>query len=205
VNYPSPQARSGLLPTACLSHAFNRKDWLPPRSDCLWRIEAGVIRTVTWDGDGVVATLGLWGAGEVVGQPLSRIQPYRMECLTVVRVSEQRLLYGLPCESQDCELQDCELQDWLSYAQRHEELLNILHCRQIPLRLLQLLEWLSQRFGRTVKQGQLIDLCLTHQELAETIGTTRVTVTRLLRQLEQEGRICKLGRSLILPIELASA
>ncbi len=130
-----------------------------------------------------------------MGQPLSRIQPYQMECLTAVRVSERRLHYGLPYE----------LQDWLSYAQRHEELLSILHCRQAPQRLLQLLEWLSQRFGRTVKQGQLIDLRLTHQELVETIGTTRVTVTRLLRQLEQEGRICKLGHSLILPIELASA
>jgi CRP-like cAMP-binding protein len=36
----------------------------------------------------------------------------------------------------------------------------------------------------------LIQLRLTHQELAETIGTTRVTVTRLMQSLEQQGSLC---------------
>ena len=195
MNSPSIALIASPSPTVCLHHGFNRKDWLPLRSDCLWQIETGIVRTLTWDQEGFVATLGVWGAGEVVGQSLSRVQPYQMECLTAVKAKELPLHSGLD-----------GLPDLiLAYAQRHEELLSILHCRQAPLRLLQLLEWLSQRFGRTVKQGQLIDLRLTHQELAETIGTTRVTVTRLLGQFEQEGRIRRLGHHFVLPIELASA
>lgn len=49
--------------------------------------------------------------------------------------------------------------------------------------------WLAQKFGREVEQGQLIDLRLTHTDIAEVIGGTRVTVTRLLSQFEQDGII----------------
>lgn len=51
------------------------------------------------------------------------------------------------------------------------------------------MRWLAQRFGHEVAQGQIIDLRLTHQEIAQYIGTTRVTVTRLLNRLQQEGKI----------------
>ena len=53
-------------------------------------------------------------------------------------------------------------------------------------RLTKLLVWLAQKFGTQVLQGVLINLRLTHQELADMIGSTRVTVTRLLNQLDKE-------------------
>lgn len=77
----------------------------------------------------------------------------------------------------------------LSHIQQTEELLRIIHCRQVECRLLQFLKWLARRFGREVAQGQLIDLPLTHHEIAQDIGTTRVTVTRLLKRLKQEKKI----------------
>nr|WP_275265888.1 helix-turn-helix domain-containing protein [Gloeothece citriformis] len=36
---------------------------------------------------------------------------------------------------------------------------------------------------------QLIDLGLTHQEISEILGATRVTITRVINQLEQQGLI----------------
>jgi biotin operon repressor len=36
---------------------------------------------------------------------------------------------------------------------------------------------------------------LTHQQLAETLGTSRVTVTRALNQLEEEGKLVKFNKS----------
>lgn len=53
-------------------------------------------------------------------------------------------------------------------------------------RLTKLLIWLAQKFGSKVSQGILIELRLTHHELADMIGSTRVTVTRLLNQLDKE-------------------
>ena len=54
-------------------------------------------------------------------------------------------------------------------------------------RLTQLLHWLAQRFGQPVPQGQLFDPLFTHQQLAEILGISRVTVTRALNRLEQDG------------------
>ena len=42
-------------------------------------------------------------------------------------------------------------------------------------------------FGVEVKSGYLIDIVLTHQEIANLMGSSRVTVTKLLNQFIDEG------------------
>ncbi|MGL5194687.1 MAG: helix-turn-helix domain-containing protein, partial [Chroococcales cyanobacterium] len=59
-----------------------------------------------------------------------------------------------------------------------------------------LLEWLSAEFGHPIdnNQGRLLNLRMTHQDFADTIGSSRVTITRLLSHFEREGiieRFCK--------------
>ncbi len=166
---------------------FNRRDLIPLRPDILWKIERGVVRTATWSEEGQQVALGYWGPLDVVGQPLSRVQPYRLECLTSVEVSL------LPPDRWHQALDAILLQ-----IQQSEELLNIFHQKQVHHRLLQLLIWLAQKFGRQIEQGQLIELRLTHKEIAEFLGTTRVTVTRSLSQFEQQGIIHRSNRHLIL-------
>ncbi|NJR53028.1 MAG: Crp/Fnr family transcriptional regulator, partial [Leptolyngbyaceae cyanobacterium CSU_1_3] len=69
-------------------------------------------------------------------------------------------------------------------------------------RFWQLLDWLADKFGHESDQGQLIQLRLTHQDIADTLGTTRVTVTLLLSQFEQQGRIRWINQHLLLPRNL---
>ncbi len=167
-------------------HSFQRKDLLPLSSDQLWKIESGVVRTVTWDEEGTQATLGFWGEGDVVGRPLSQMDPYQIRCLTAVKVSE------LPLVSR-------YLQTALLFnAWKSEELLGILHHQSVGQRLWHFLEWLSLRFGRSLPQGRITEPRLTHQDIAETIGTSRVTVTRMLNKLEQEGKIRRAGQTFLL-------
>jgi len=75
--------------------------------------------------------------------------------------------------------------------------MEILHCRSVESSLLQLFGWLAKRFGQEVERGQLIDLRLTHQDIAELIGSTRVTITRLLNDLEKQGIIKRVQRQFI--------
>jgi CRP-like cAMP-binding protein len=183
-----------LLPPHTLPHLrvvsstpiFACKEKLPLTPDRLWKIEAGVVRSLTWDEEGRVMTLGFWGKGDVVGQSLSRMKPYEVECLTQVEVSEL-----LP---QSSYLQPA----LLHHAWRSEELLKIIHQQSVENRLFHLLLWLADQFGQSVVRGVLLDLRLTHQDLADTIGSTRVSVTRLLKQLEQEGKIERSKRHFIL-------
>jgi CRP-like cAMP-binding protein len=176
-----------VFPSNLQARTFSRRDLIPMQQDVLWRIERGVVRTLTWSEAGIPATLAYWGSGDVIGQPLSRVQPYQIECLTSVEV---RLL---PAHFWTQVLDAIFL-----HVQQTEELLNIVHFEPMRHRLLQLLMWLAQKFGREVEQGQLIDLRLTHTDIAEVIGGTRVTVTRLLSQFEQEGIINRPRRHFIL-------
>ncbi len=165
---------------------FPRRSLLPLGRDYLWQIETGVVRTLTWFEDGTTVTLGLWGAGDVVGRVLSKEDPYQIECLTPVEATV------LP------------LDRWhqvnealILHIQQFQEFVKILHRRSVDAALLELLTWLAKKFGHEVEQGQLIELGLTHQELAEILGTTRVTVTRLLNEFEKQGIIERLPRKFI--------
>ncbi|MEQ8996897.1 MAG: Crp/Fnr family transcriptional regulator [Coleofasciculus sp. B1-GNL1-01] len=166
--------------------AFNRKDLLPLGSDYLWEIEQGIVRSLTWNEEGQLVTLGFWGPGDVVGRRLSRIKPYQVVCLSRVQASQ------IPLESQSLP------EALLIHACKSEELLSILHQHSAYARLVHLLEWLSCQFGQTVPQGKLLNFHLTHQDISETIGITRVTATRLINRLEREGRIVRSHRNLIL-------
>ncbi|MEB3337590.1 MAG: Crp/Fnr family transcriptional regulator [Leptolyngbyaceae bacterium] len=156
---------------------FKRRENLPLPKNTLWRIESGAVRTYTLNEDGTLIVLGFWGVGGTVGQPLVGIHPYAVECLTDVEV--RRL------QSDECWNLNQVL--W-SHLQQNQEFLRI-RSGQIHQRLQQLLTCLADQFGYKSEQGHRIQLRLTHQDIADALGTTRVTVTRLLSQFEQEGRI----------------
>lgn len=166
---------------------FTRKEIIPPNQNVLWRIDRGVVRTLTWSEDGTFITLGYWGAGDLIGYPLSKINPYQIECLTSVEA------IAIPQH-----LWSQYTNDLLAHIQYSEELLSIVHRKLVAVRLWQFLVWLSEKFGRDLEQGRLIELYITHQEIAEVLNTTRVTVTRLLQHFEAEGALIRHKRRIIL-------
>ncbi|MEB3828644.1 Crp/Fnr family transcriptional regulator [Phormidium sp. CCY1219] len=163
---------------------FSRKDLIPLWKDVLWKIERGIVRSMTWSEEGSAIATGYWGPGDVVGQPVSCIKGYQLECLSDVEVSM------------------ISAQQWpqsldaiRTHAQQTEQLLSIIHSKQVDRRLLQFLFWLGGKFGRPVEGGQLVEVPLTHQEIGEAIAISRVTVTRLLQRFEREGVLHRPRRS----------
>lgn len=163
-------------------HLFTRRSFLPEQKNALWKIERGFVRTFTYLEDGTTVALGLWGPGDVVGLALSRIKPYQMECLTKVSATILSL-------DDYPELTET----LLIHIQQAEELMVIRSYKKVDTMLIKLLAWLSKRFGSEVEKGRLIDMRLTHEDLAEMLGSTRVTMTRILGQFEQEGLINRLS------------
>ncbi len=60
-------------------------------------------------------------------------------------------------------------------------------------RLAHLLLELTEQYGKTIDEGVLLDIKLSHQELASIIGVTRETVTTLLGEMQLEG-LLKISR-----------
>ena len=140
-----------------------RRTTLPAESEFFWKIEAGIVRTLTWTEAGEMIVLGIWGKGDIVGSSLSTIEPYEIECLT------ETIVQPIPVS----QLVDMT-EELLQHLRHNEEFIKIVHNRNIELAIVRLLNWLASRFGQAVEGGYLIDLLLTHQEISEIVGTSRV-------------------------------
>lgn len=68
-----------------------------------------------------------------------------------------------------------------------EYLLSLLGLRRVEERVRGFLELLAQDYGQPCDQGLRLNLRLTHQEMASALSTTRVTVTRVIGLLRDEG------------------
>ena len=68
---------------------------------------------------------------------------------------------------------------------------------KVPERLVRLLEKLATEHGRETEDGTLIDLTLTHADIASLIGSTRETVSLQLKKLENDGRIRITNRRIV--------
>lgn len=66
-------------------------------------------------------------------------------------------------------------------------------------RLLGYLYLMVDEFGEVSAQGRALPFTLTHAQIASSIGTTRVTVTKLIKELRQDGLI-NISRSHLISI-----
>lgn len=176
-----PSLTTSLRGFAQLEKKYPVRTMIPCDTTRLFRITSGVVRTLAYLDDGTPVVFGLWGPDSVVGGMLSHVKPYYIESFTAV----EGTLF-VPDEA--FSLADLTK----TYLQQIEELMIIRSNKTIDVRLIRLLSWLYRHFGEDQIQGNLIDLRLTHQDLAEFLGTTRVTVTRTLGQIEDQGLIQRL-------------
>lgn len=83
------------------------------------------------------------------------------------------------------------------YHKRFEELLNLVNAiafQKVDSRLIDLLQQKIERLGSK-------ELSVTHQQLADELNTAREVVSRLLKQLEKDGKV-ELSRNKIRIISL---
>jgi len=157
----------------------------------------GVVQLYTIQQDGSETLLGLAGPSMPIGLPLTVVNPYWATALTDVDVlplamaeieSSPLLMAGI-CRHMMLRLQQSEA--WLAIAGK----------RLVADRLRQLLLLIAQDFGQVETCGVRIPVRLTHHQLATAIGTTRVTVTRLLKDFKEEGWLHTQQRYLIIQLK----
>lgn len=86
-------------------------------------------------------------------------------------------------------------------AKRRRELeskLETLVFRDVTSKLAELLLQLADQYGVEDSRGTLVALKITHQELANLIGSTRETVSLTLSQFKKKELICTEGRKVII-------
>jgi CRP-like cAMP-binding protein len=165
--------------------AFRAGQPIPMNSQEIWIVCRGVVQLSTLYPSGDEALLGLVGPSMPFGIPLTLIYPYQASAL-----SDVDLMGFTMMEIEQSPTLSREIFHHLSRRLRQAEaMLAMVGCRRVEDRLRQLLLLLQMEVGQPVAEGTRLSVRLTHQHLASAIGTTRVTVTRLLGQLKEEGRL----------------
>jgi len=168
------------------------------KSDEVLIICRGILQLSTIQPDGGETLLGLAGPSIPVGLPLTVVDPYWATALTDVDVltlplaeleASPTLMAGL-FRNLTLRLQQAEA--WLALS----------GMRLVADRLTHLLLLLARDFGQVEPEGVRIPVRLTHHQLATAIGTTRVTVTRLLKDFRAEGWLHIDQRHLLLSTDL---
>ena len=170
---------------------------IPLRLDEVFIICRGIVQLFTIQQDGSETLLGLAGPSMPIGLPLTVVEPYWATALTDVNllplsmteIETSPILMAGICRHLMFRLQQSEA--WLSISGK----------RLVADRLRQLLLLIAQDFGQVETSGVRIPVRLTHHQLATAIGTTRVTVTRLLKEFKEEGWLQTQQRYLILQLE----
>ncbi len=158
-------------------------------SSISWMLDDGYLWLSAWDEEESTTTLGLWGPGDIVIPSMFSDRHVQLRSLSAVKVEEKIV--------SEAEYQAFVSQQALQLA----SLLQISRIRQAEERLFRFLLWLGERFGRVNSQGVSLsfrDMNLTHRNLAEMTGLTRVTVTKALIHFRKEQRLCKQGNDELL-------
>jgi CRP-like cAMP-binding protein len=161
-------------------YSFKRGQSIDPllEQEALWRIHSGYVRTYSLEEDGTFIPLGFWGKGDFVGNRLSSLDPFEIECITDV------MAVKLP------ERYEITPQILMTHLQQAQEFVRTMHQRKVEDRLLNFLSMLAHRFGHQNNGSSSIEPYLTHEQIAASIGTSRITVTKAMSEFKQSGKLC---------------
>ena len=151
----------------------------------VWQVYKGVVQLSRISDDGKEVILG-WGTSNTAfGSWLDDSPAYRAVALTDVYVKwyESKDINKSPSLARSL------LAQFSDRLIKSEQLLAIAGIRRIEDRLWQLLLMLRKVMGQNVTDGTRLQVRFTHQQLAEIICTTRVTVTRILGNFQNRGWI----------------
>jgi CRP/FNR family transcriptional regulator, cyclic AMP receptor protein len=170
----------------------------------VYMVKIGRVRIARATEDGKEITVAILGPGDLFGEEVAFSNVVRTTFATCLEDSllctaRAEDLYGLMTRHPSIAM---NMANYLR-EQRDEaqSVMEDLASLKVPERLMKLLERLASEHGVPSAGGTLIDVPLTHADLASLIGSTRETVTAQITQLQREGRIRTRGRRLIVPAQ----
>lgn len=164
-------------------HFYERGEAIPLVSEGVWQVYRGVAQLSQLSHQGEEILLGWAQTSTFFGLWLTHLESYQAKALSDVYLK----WYPLTEINESSALAQMMLNQLARRMRQTEALLAIAGLKRVEERLQKLLDLLKQEMGETLPQGTRLSVRLTHQNLASAIGTTRVTVTRLLGEFQRQG------------------
>lgn len=149
-------------------------------------VEQGVVAQSMVHADGAEVLLGLYGARQVIlghAEDDCAIQ-FRAHTELQAELRDWADLAGEPQVFERLRARIVLMEAWAAAQARP----------YLDLRVLGILSVLGDQFGLAHSHGLLLDVRLTHSQLALAVGATRSTITRILGSLRTQGLVCTVGQ-----------
>lgn len=164
---------------------YHKGEIIPLELNSIWQVRSGLVKLTAFANNGQEILVGLAGQSASFGAHLTTLPLYQATALT----NTQLCSISLEDIATSATLRQ-RLFDQMNQRLKQAELLLVIYGQpRIADRLFCLLELLKQEIGEPVPEGTRLKVRLTHEDLAASCCTTRVTVTRMLSHLQQEQKI----------------
>ena len=150
--------------------------------------------------DGRVVPLGYRGSGEVLGEScLGHLKTYDENAIAMEETEVIRIPVSVVEDfvAADPAMGSPVLALLLARQRETEDRIESLLFRNVEGRVVEFLLKAAERWGVPSPKGTLISAPITHLEIAQSIGSTRETVTLTLGTLRRDGLLDVAGRRLI--------
>ena len=153
-------------------------------STSIYFIEKGRVRLTKLSPDGRTVILALLGSGDLIGEAAWESAEHDSYGETL----EETRLYQLSRDSFESLVRQnpefgLRLIQVIGFRLKQAQArIEDLVFRQVPSRVARLLVNLAENHGRVTPNGIRVEFPLTHQEIADMVGSSRVTVTQVLNK-----------------------
>ncbi|MBN3940821.1 MAG: PAS domain S-box protein [Nostoc sp.] len=166
-------------------HKYTKGETIPLNPLLIWYVSQGLVKLSTYYETGEEVLIGLATAEMVFGSSLTSLNIYQATALADVELVS---IYAVEVAASPT-LSHTLLPKINQRLQQTESFLAICGRRRVQERLHHLLQLLKREVGETVPEGTRLSVRLTHEDIASACCTTRVTITRLMGKLQEEGII----------------
>ncbi len=172
------------------------------KSDKIYVLKEGSMKLTRLSSDGRELTVDLLEPGDIFGELSIAGEEQRETCAealedSLICATGREEFENFICKNPAFSLAITKLIGFR--LRRVETRLENLIFHDVYTRLLILFKDLAEKYGEHCAQGSIIKIKLTHQEIANLIGSSRETVTLEVNNLKKNGLICMEGRNYILP------
>lgn len=167
-------------------HVYPKGEIIPLEPGQISIVRQGLVKLTTINESGSEVLIGLVRASMVFGPCMTALPIFQAKVLS----DSVELAYIALSEIADStEIAEGLLPQMNQRLRQSEALLAISGKRKVKDRLYSLLLLFKEEIGEPVSEGVRLNVRLTHQDLAQACCSTRVTVTRLMGELQEEGKI----------------
>lgn len=175
-----PSGISGII-----ERRYERAELIALERDAIVEVHEGIVAQTVIHADGTEVLLGLCGPGQLlIGHPDDSCC-LQLLAHTAVRVTirDWSTAAAQPHFVERLRARLRQMEAWSAMGARH----------YLDQRMLGILGLLGEQFGRPQDDGLLIDVRITHAQLATAVGATRTTVTRILGELRAQQLLTTVG------------